>query len=297
MALDVNAWLKEIGFTDDKIATLAPVLGERVSEIEKAVLRQSDYSREMNRLQTLQTQLDTNNEKLNADLAEFASMTTDEQKHAKELRDAIEVAEDKAFKLTQKITRYATENGIDPKTVLGDVDPAKPPAAKEPAAFDPGPLREQINQSIGGVASYMLDLQAELPSIAAEHKRLTGEDFDTKKFVAGIKADIAAKKTDNLDPVKRWEAAFGIGEKRVAAATAQREFEIKNAREEGRLAAMSEAALPGGHVPQGHESPVFKTSNVAKGSVLKRDQPSQRLNGAVSALATGKYRSPGRNAA
>jgi hypothetical protein len=292
MALDLTSWLISIGIAKEKAEALAPDLKPAEAAIEQGVLRQDDYSRKMGEITKLQEKLDDNNRKLNEDIAEFAAMSVADQEAATELRNRIELAEDKAFKLTQKITRYAEQNGIDVKTVIGDVEPAKEPVKPSAAVFDDAKLRGEFNNAIGGVASYMLDLQAALPDIAREHEELTGEKFDQRGFIAAIKADIAAKKTGNLDPFKRWEAAYGIVEKRTARATANREADLKKAREEGRLEGLSQAALPGGQ--QGgnteHHSPVFQTKNVTQGSILKREQPSTRLHGAISALQTGKYR-------
>lgn len=292
MALDLAKYLEsEIGLKGDDLAGVLAKLAPHADKFEKSFSMQSDYSREMDRLAKMKTELDTKNEQLTADIAEFATLAANDTEGRTDLQNRIDAAEEKAFRLTQKISRYATENGIDPKTVLGDVEAAPEPKKKEAVAFDDKQLRTDFNNVVGGVTSYFLDLQAELPQIAAEHKRLTGEEFDQRAFIAGIKKDIAAKKIDNLDPVKRWEAQYQIQEKRISAASAERESALKNAREEGRIAGLSEAALPGGQqTAHGHESPVFKTSNVAKGSVLQRPQPSQRLSGAVSALSTGKYR-------
>ncbi len=144
----------------------------------------------------------------------------------------------------------------------------------------------------------MMTLSADLPYIAQQHFELTGERLDTRAFIAGIKDDIASgKKGAVMDPVQRWEAQYQIPEKRQAQATAKYDADIKAAEDRGRTAALSEAALPNTGVRQGSHSPVFKTSNVNNGSILKRPQPSQRLGGAVGALATGKYRNDGQKTA
>ncbi len=284
MAFDVEDVLKsEWGLDGDDLKTVLGVLKPRADKIEKGYLRQSDYSRQMDEVKTLRQQIDDNSEKLNSDLAEFATLTASEQGEATKLRERIEAAETKAFQLTQKITRYAETNGLDVKEVLGDVEPVK---KVEPVAFDDKTLRNDVRNQIGGVASYLLDLNASIDDIAEEHQRLTGERFNRREFIAGIKADIAAGKTENIDPVKRWEAAHGIPQKRTEAATKQRETEIAAAKEEGRMAGLSERALPGEGRP-GEHAPVFKGMGESK---LQRPQPGNRLASAVSALATGRYR-------
>lgn len=286
MAFDVQKWLTdEMGFTAEEATTLAPQFSSRSDKLEKGILRQSDYSRQMNDLKKLEGQLAANNEKLNADLAEFATMTAGEQGEATKLRERIEAAETKAFQLTQKISRYAETNGIDVKEVLGDVEPVK---KVEPVAFDDKTLRSDVRNQIGGVASYLLDLNASIDDIAEEHQRLTGERFNRREFIAGIKADIAAGKTENIDPVKRWEAQYQIPTKRTEAANKAVDDRIAAARAEERAAVLSEQALPGQQRP-GEHAPVLKLGE----SKLQRPQPGNRLTGAVSALATGRYRGKG----
>ncbi len=242
MAFDTKKWLTEdLGFTADEADTLLPKFGDRADKIEKGYLRQADYSRSMNDLKTLEGQIAKNEAKLNADMAEWAEMTAGEQAASTKLKADIEAAQTRAYQLEQRLKRVAEENGIDPKTVL-EGDPT-PPKVKEPVAFDSKELEVRINTQLGGIATYMLDLNAELPAIAQEHFDLTGQRLDTRAFIAGIKADIKAGKTDNLDPVKRWEAEHQIPQKRIEKQNADIDTRIKAAREEGRTAGISEAAL------------------------------------------------------
>src|SRR4051812_44990774 len=108
----------EWGLDGDDLKTVLGVLKPKADVIGKGYLRQSDYSREMDKINTLRSELDASSEQLNADLAEYATMTAAEQANATTLRDRIEAAEAKALQLTQKITRYAETNGIDVKDVL-----------------------------------------------------------------------------------------------------------------------------------------------------------------------------------
>ena len=285
--MDVKKWLTdEMGFTADEIKDkgLDSLFETRAEKLDKGYLRLSDYSRNMDEVTKLKNQVTANNDKLTADMAEWADMTAAEKTKNGDLLKQIEEAKTKAYGLEQKLIRVAEENGIDPKTLIEA--PVAKPVVKEPVAFDPQPIRDQI----GGVANYMLDLSANLPWIVAEHKRLTGQDLDTRAFVAGIKADLASSKKDAiLDPVKRWEVEFGIEAKRTEKSAAERAAELTHARAEERALVLSEQAVPGGSPRPGQHAPVFRTSNVAGGSKLQRPQPSDRLAGATAALATHKY--------
>lgn len=283
--LDLKAWLADLGFTKEEAEDLAPKFEGRRDKLAEMQMRQSDYDRRMNEgkseLAKTRDQLAAQEAKLNADMAEWAELTASEQAKAGDLRQAIDAREAKIFDLTQKLTRLAEDHGVDPKTVLGEEPPKEPAKPKEPATVDLKP----IEATISGVADYLLTLNAELPAIAEEHFRLTGQRLDTRAFVAGIKADLKANKTANLDPVKRWETQYEIPAKRQAAADAAIEERIVKARAEERAAVLSEQRLPDSGVGRGTSAPVFKTGE----SKIQRPQPSQKGAGALAALTSHKY--------
>lgn len=292
MALDTKAWMKSVGFSDEKIAQLLPEFEPVAAGIEKQVLMQSDYSREMDKLRKLGDDIAARDAKLTDDMTEWAEMSSAEKAANGDLKKAIDDANAKIYTLTQKATRLAEQAGVDPKEILGDGD-VKPPEKKEPVAFDSTPLQRQI----GGIAEYMIGLAGDLPYIASEHERLTGEKFDARAFTAQIKADIAGGKAtpEILDPVARWEKQFDIPAKRAAAGEKAIEDRIATARAEERTAVLSEQALPGGGAHRTpHGGAAFKTTSQTTGSKLARPQPSHRLAGAVAALNNGTYRTGGR---
>lgn len=288
MAFDTKKWLiDDLGFSAEDAEAMLPKFADRADKLEKGYLRQSDYSKSMNDVSKTQKALDDANAKLNGEMAEWAELTAAEQTKATALRERIEKSDARAFELEQKLTRVAEENGIDPKTLLG-TEPAKP--APKAAEFDADGFSKTFDAKLGGIANYMLDLNAELPAIAQEHFELTGERLDTRAFIAGIKDDIKTGKTGNLDPVKRWEAQYQIPTKRSEKATKDIDQRIATARAEERQSVLSEQSLPNTQPRQGTHSPLFTATQATSGSVLKRPQPSQRMAGAVAALATGKYR-------
>ncbi len=284
MAFDTKKWLvDELGFTAEDADAMLPKFADRSDKIEKGYLRQSDYSKSMNDLKKTQDELATANDRLTAEMAEWATLTEKEKRESGDLKAKLDASEEKAFRLNQKLTRLAEDNGIDPKTVLGD-DP--PPEKKKEPVFDASTLEANINNRIGGVAKYMMTLTAKIPRIAREHRELTGEDFDVDAFVSGIEADLAKNKTDNMDPIARWEAQYGIPAKRTEKSKTQHDAEIAAAEERGRVAARSEQMLPNQRPAGERESPVLRSVGPSK---LQRPQPADRLAGARSALASGKY--------
>jgi hypothetical protein len=296
MAFDTKAWLTELKFNEDEIKDLMPRFsGEREALLEKNQLRLPEFSKKMNDLQKAQDAVAAAEAKLNGEMAEWAELTAAEKASAGDLRKKLDDSEARVFQLTQRATRLAEEAGVDPKTILGDGEPpVDPKLRKEPVTVDLDPLRHQI----GGIADYMLTLNAELPAIAQEHFELTGKRLDTRAFIASIKADLkTGKKTaEDLDPVRRWEAEFKIPELRATKATEERAKERAADRAEGRAAALSEAALPNTQTRPLTHSPAFRTVDGTK-SKLERPQPGQKMAGAIAALATGKYRGKGGSAA
>jgi hypothetical protein len=285
MALDTKAWMKSVGFTDEKIAQLLPEMEPFAEGIEKTVLMRSDHSRELDKLRAAEKELQAANERLTTDMAEWASLTAAEKAKQGDFRKEIDEGKEEIFRLRTKLSRLAEDNGVDPKTLLGDA-PIVDPKTVVPPAVNVDEIRGQI----GGVANYMLSLTADIDDIAREHEELTGQRFNRREFIAGIKADLAKGKMDNLDPVKRWEAANNIPTLRTEKTTATRKAEIDAAREEGRTAGLSEAALPNTSPRQGQHSPVLRLSPNGENKA-GRPNPMDRMSGARSALATGKYRS------
>lgn len=290
MAFDVAKWLREdFGFSEEDAASLEGKFGPKADVLEKGYLRQSDYSRQMNVLTKAQTDLKAQSDQLNKDIAEWGELTAAEKHDATELRNRIEKAEAEKFQLQQRITRLAEEAGRDPKELLGDVEPVKP---KEAPAFDPA----DVNRRIAGATQWSMRVTAALPRIMREHRELTGQELDTEAFIASMEADLNSGKAQRdpslLDPVKRWEAQFEIGQKRDAKRTADIDQRVAAAREEGMAAARSEAALPNaGTVGRSESSStVFRTLGQSK---LSRPAPGDKFAGARAAISGGKYRNAG----
>lgn len=290
MAFDVNEWLKELGFSGDEISDLAPKLGGKADVLEKGYLRQSDYSRQMNGLKAEREKLTSENEKLNRDMAEWAELTASEREQATALKQRIQASERKIFDLTQKLTDVAESNGMDPKQLLGDAEPAKRPEPEAKGGYDP----DAVNNMVRTMGQFNMRLVGVIPRIAREHQALTGQEFDTEAFVSGLEADLRSGKAqrdpDLLDPIKRWERQFEVPNLRAQRSQADLDAKIQAAKEEGRRAGLSEARLPGAGQPVGSKadsSTVFRS--LGTGSKLQRPQPGDRLAGARAALESHKY--------
>lgn len=291
MAFDVLKWLKEdMAFSEDEIKDLAPKLTPKADVLEKGYLRQSDYSKHMDGLTKAQTDLAAANERLTAEMAEWATVQANGEQVTKKMRDDYDAAQLKVTQLTSRVQRIATDAGLDPQKALEGIDQVVvPPKQVETPPVD---LAGYVKRDeLTGVVSMSLNLPAELQSIADEHHELTGKRLDTRTIVREIQTRAQTRgNTKSLDPRAIWEEQHKIPELRTTRDKKTHDDEISAAEARGREAAMSEMSVPGS-TPPGRHAPVFTTpANKPRESVLKRPQPGTTVNAAVGALRSGKYR-------
>lgn len=289
MAFDLKAFGTDLGLTAEELGQIETVLNkpERLAVLEKNQLRQTDYSKNMDALKKAQTDLAVANDRLTNEMAEWANLTAAEKAAATKLREDLDASQQTVLKLQQRVTKIATDAGLDAAKALEGID--QPPPKKEEPPVPPIDTSKFIDvDRFGAVQSYMFDLLAELPMIAQEHFDLTGERLDTRVIRAEI-AERAQKKGANLDPRAIWEEKFDIPAKRTAQSQAARDAEIKAAEERGAARARSEAALP---IPpqNGQHSPLLRANGENYQSKLQRPQPESAVAAAASAFASGKYR-------
>ena len=139
MALDTKKWLvEEMGFSEAEAAELAPKFTEeRAKKLEGGFLRQADYSREMNKLKAevkkQQDDLSAANERLNQELADWATEQASGRTQTAKQRADLDKAQQDVLRLTQVVTRVATEAGMDPAKVLEGAAVVVPKADWPPA--------------------------------------------------------------------------------------------------------------------------------------------------------------------
>lgn len=291
MALDTKAWLKDLGVADDQIDPVAAALTPHSSKIEEGFLRQSDYSRKSAELQAKQTALDAANERLNAEMVEWAQTRDAGGVITEQMRADMAKAQGEVTRLTTIITSKATELGLDPKTLIGE--PAAPAARPDPPPNnDPDP-RYVDRAQFGRAADLLLTLPAELQQIAQEHFDLTGQHLDVRPLVAEFKTRAGASRPDPAKPVdirQIWESTHQIQAKRDDAAQKARAAETAAAEERGYQRARTEQTVPGAS-PIGHHSPVLR-NRPESGPKLQRPSMAGKtdtISRAAAALATHKY--------
>lgn len=291
-AFDIKRWLAEdLGIAGDDLALVETKLTPVAGKIGEGVLRQQDYSRAMNEINTTKTELAEANRRLTEEAAEWATLTAAEKQAAQGQRAALEAAQTKVAALTNRVKTIAANAGIPEQQALEGIDttvtqpPPTPPANTPPAddRFD------QFGRQLNGIAAMALTLPAELQAIAEDHRDLTGERLDTRGVAAEIQKRASTRgNTKSLDPRQVWEEMHGIPAKREAKEKEKFDAAVAAAREEGRTQGLSEAALPTGSREARHSPVLVQAANSQ--SRIQRPQPQTAVSGAVAAFQSGKYR-------
>jgi hypothetical protein len=311
MALDMRAWLKEMGVKEDAIDTVFPHFSDPavVTRIEEGTLRQADYSRKSATLQAAQTQLDAANERLNQEMVDWAQTRDAGEPITEQMRTDLAKAKGEVERLKTVITTKATELGLDPTKVIGEAPPVDANAtANRSAAPDlTGYVKvEDLNTRLSAAGRYLMRLPADVARIQHEHQALTGEWLDPAVIIDEVEArasDAANRNRDGslkkpVDARAVWEEKFDIPTKRTAKTQADRQRDLDSAREEGRQEVRTQQALPGAEAP-GRHAVVFRRPAGADGQPQTRTPKitrdthvgqQDRISKAASALATHRYR-------
>lgn len=296
MAIDVKAWLTDMGFDEAAVTELAPKFASKVEALEKGQLRQSDYSKQMNALKTErealtaeQTKLQTANDALSAEMAQWAQIQAEGKTATDKQIADLRTAQEAVAKLTGTVKDLATKAGVDPDKALEGVVPATLPSTPGgpavPPDFDPSKFLPA--EAASTLANLSITMPAELAAIAHEHHELTGEWLDSRKIVAEIQTRAQTRGNQKaLEPRQVWEELYEIPDKRDAKAKADQDALVAAAEARGREQALAEAPLPG-QAARGQHAPIFAAE---RKSAIDRPQPGGAAGAAAAALRSGKYR-------
>lgn len=292
-AFDIKKWLTEdMKFSAAEAETMAASFTpERIATLESGYANATALKADRAEVTKLQTEFKTANDRLNAEMAEWATLTAAEKAQATELQASLEAARVRTTQLETRLTSLAKEHGVDPAKLLeGTVTIPEKKEIVVPA-IDTSKFMDR--DSFNSVAAFQLQLPAKLQRIDREHFALTGEHLDTEAITGEIMKR-AGKKDANIDPVAIWEEMHGIPAKREAKRLKDHDAEISAAEARGEERARTNAAMPGPNTP-GRHAPVF-ARQAADGtmqprtSVLQRPQPEVGVRSAAAAFASGKYR-------
>lgn len=293
MAFDIKKFLMEdLGLEEaEATATAAKIKPESVTRLEGRHKSQADIEAAQAAIAKTQTQLAEANERLNGEMAEWASLSTREKAEATELRQSLEQAKVRATQLETRLTTLATQHGVDPKPLLEGA--AVVPVKKDEPVTPLDPNNFVGVDRFGSAMGFALDLPANLAYIQDQHFALTGERLDPRDIVKTIKAN-ASVKGATVDPIEIWEAKYKIPDLRAAKSKKDHDAEITAAEARGEERARTASVMPGPTAP-GRHAPVFGRRDDAgtitpRTSALKRPQPESGVRSAAAALASGKYR-------
>ncbi len=275
------------GFSEEEAVEAIGKYGSKVDKVAEGFMRQSDYDRSQNEAKAaLKKEQD---ERLNVEIADWATQAATGQAHTAKQRADLEKAQQAQLRLTQIVTRMATEAGMDPTRLLEEA--AVTPVKEEPKPQGPDLSGYVKSEQLAGVLGSMLDLPAELDAIREEHRELYGKSLDTRDVMREVKARLSTKGNQKVtDPRAVWEEMHSIPAKREEVSKAKYDAEIRAAEERGAERVRTEASIPG-QAPPGRSAPIFRSpSGEQRQSVLQRPQPGQTVQNAVTALRSGKYR-------
>ena len=281
-------------FTDDQLTGLSKAQLEKLAE---GYMRQSDYDRLMNEgkaeLQKAQSELETANQRLNAEMAEWAQVQSGSKQATDKMRADLEAAQNRVLLLQQRVTRIATDAGLDVSKALEGIDQPPPKKPDTPQVDLTGLAKlDDVNQQFGRLANMALELPAILDDLRDEHHDLFGKRLNTQDIVKEIQARAGTRgNTKTLDPRAIWEELHKVPERRAEVEKKKFDDAIKSAEQRGREAALSEQLIPGSQTVPGRHAPVF--GEKGRDSVLKRPQPQSTVHAAASAFRSGKYRKSG----
>lgn len=295
MAFDTTRWLQEeMGFTAEQAAALAPQFADRADKLSAGYVGKAErdaFAAKQAEIATQQAALATANDKLNREMAEWASLSAAEKAQATELQASLEAARVKVAQIETRLQSTASQYGFDPKAILEGT--AVIPEKKEPVVPAIDVSKFAPRDAVSDALNYQMDFAAALPVLAADHQELFGKRLDTRELLAEVR-ERASKNNGNIDPFKVWEEKYGVASRRQQLADDKYKADIAAAEARGREAGLSERAMPGPADP-GRHAPVFRNGSgqfAPRESRLQRPQPGATARSAAAALATGKYRTP-----
>lgn len=296
LAPETAAWLEDLrkeGSLDEAAfnALKATFENEKVNTfVRGSVLRQSDYSKNMNDVQAAKKAMEDAQadfmvkqaavDKFNGELVTWKG--TAEVNFTKAVQDR-EKAERVAQAALGRLKSLAAAQGLEEADVLKDLDVAPVVVDKKvEQTMDTSKFvsREDIQR---GVIENALG-EATVGDIADEVFSLTGKRFSRREFVAG-----AVKAGKTLEQYA--EETYGLTKLRTDKAEADIQKRIDDAVTAGVTAKLSEAGIPGNLAPGRQDlkgSPVLSQGGIKMPG--KDQQPGGGVPGAVAAFQSGIYK-------
>lgn len=263
MPFDVDAFVAELGVSPEDAGQVKALFG-RVPELGNRVHRKAEADRYFNQKQTEAQQiLETANTKVREAEDQLAALATWKQAKEGDLKSAAKAVEDartEAFRVKQALERASTEVGFDAKSYLDGIV-TTPPGNGQVAPVTPAAVNTDEfvrRETLGNVLVGNLRAQAELLSVAREHRELFGKELDNPEALVDAMLEEARRGNPNATVRTVWEKVHNVPGRRGEVANAAVEQRIAEAVEAARVEERSAAALRGNTgAPDGPASPVL----------------------------------------
>ena len=262
---EVESFIAETGLTGEEAQQMRAIFEKSPKaqeQIKGGLLRQSDYSKHLNDVDKAKKDLEAKQAKLDAEFARLAAYGADADGKVLAAQRAVESAEAKVVKATNRAKRWAETYGVPEEEVTEvfgtattvETKPASPP----PQNPDDAPLTmAEFKRQAQKFGTDMAMLPALQQKIAVEHFNLYG------KFPEDMDVVVKAALESGRSLAQVASEHYKFNEKRDAIKEAKIEEKYKKQYEETLNTRLSEAHLPTSTRPVPQGSSIFKVKPAA----------------------------------
>jgi len=264
---EVEQFIVDQGLTAEQATRMRQIYEEAPSAQEKVkggVLRQSDYSKYMNDVDKSKKDLEAKQAKLDAEFARLAAYGADADGKVLAAQRAVEAAEAKVVKATNRAKRWAETYGVPEEEVTEVFGAAgttetkttpAPPQNPDDAPMTMAEFKRQVKEAMPQLAK----IGSLADGIMVEHYNLFGKFPDAKDMDAVIEGSLKSGR-----PLTEFAAEhYKFAEKRDALKEAKIEEKYKKQYEETLNTRLSEAHLPTSTRPAPQGAKIFNVKPAA----------------------------------
>jgi hypothetical protein len=299
MAFDLAAWVKELGLTEEEQKVVEPVFKNRLDKLEGNQLRQGEFSRKMNELQTERDQaladLRQRAEAVNQDYTRLGTWETEvKDLRKKDLAD-LQRHQERVAQLESRMRRLAYDHGI-PENELGlELPPTAVPAPAGPAPPDERYLTREDWERHRLDLNLLPDVDAEMNDIVDDVRDLMGTRIRRRDLLKELQeANSKLLPTAPRLSMRQFaEQKYKLAEKRLELEEKKQKERDDRIRSEEATRIRSELNIANPRPADNRRSPVLERA-AASAATNNAQQPGYKqptgVARAVQAYNEGKYR-------
>jgi hypothetical protein len=264
---EVESFIAETGLTGEEAQQMRAIFEKSPKaqeQVKGGLLRQSDYSKHLNDVDKSKKDLEAKQAKLDAEFARLAAYGADADGKVLAAQRAVEAAEAKVVKATNRAKRWAETYGVPEEEVTevfgatGTTEtkttPA-PPQNPDDAPMTMGEFRRQVKEAMPQLAK----IGSLSDGIMVDYHKLYGEFPTAKDMEAVIEGSLKSGR-----PLTEFAAEYyKFSEKRDALKEAKIEEKYKKQYEETLNTRLSEAHLPTSTRPAPQGAKIFNVKPAA----------------------------------